>query len=168
MNHHGLRAPRVSKEPGRARDAGRLAAANINSRTGLSTDYLNHFGEAIMLLDLASEAPEYRVELARWRPLTYHQYFAASQLAHRGLSMAAYNQADAAARRQFDAICAAMVSVILGARSGLRRDKAPLAATATTDAVKRLKTLFARASAVVNGLEARPDGSSSQADVTMP
>jgi hypothetical protein len=168
MNHHGLRTPRVSKEPGRAGDADRLAAANINSRTGLSTDYLNHFGEAIMLLDLASEAPEYRVELARWRPLTYHQYFAVSQLAHRGLSMAAYDQADAAARRQFDAICAAMVSVIMGARSALRREKGPLSATATTEAVQRLKALLARASAVVNGLESTPDASSCSADATTP
>jgi len=32
--------------------AAELLAANINPRTGLATDYLNHFNEAIMLLEM--------------------------------------------------------------------------------------------------------------------
>jgi hypothetical protein len=35
-----------------------LAKANINPTTGLATDYLNHFNEAIMLLDLVATVPE--------------------------------------------------------------------------------------------------------------
>ena len=34
--------------------AAKLRAANINPRTGLATDYLNHFNEAIMLLQYAT------------------------------------------------------------------------------------------------------------------
>ena len=35
-------------------EAPRLADANINPVTGLATDYLNHFNEAIMLLEMLS------------------------------------------------------------------------------------------------------------------
>ena len=38
----------------------RLADANINPATGLATDYLNHFNEAIMLLEMLSSCPECR------------------------------------------------------------------------------------------------------------
>ena len=37
--------------------AARLRAANINPRTGLATDYLNHFNEAIMLLEMIPDMP---------------------------------------------------------------------------------------------------------------
>ena len=35
-----------------------LSAANINPRTGLATDYLNHFNEAVMLLEMVPDMPE--------------------------------------------------------------------------------------------------------------
>ena len=38
--------------------AAQLKAANINPRTGLATDYLNHFNEAIMLLEMIPDIPE--------------------------------------------------------------------------------------------------------------
>ena len=36
------------------------SAVNINAATGLATDYLNHFNEAIMLLEMLASAPEFR------------------------------------------------------------------------------------------------------------
>ncbi len=38
--------------------AAQLRAANINPRTGLATDYLNHFNEAVMLLEMVPDMPE--------------------------------------------------------------------------------------------------------------
>ena len=60
-----------------ALDPARLAAANINPKTGLASDYLNHFNEAIMLLDLLPTTPECIVELIGWEPLSYEEHFAA-------------------------------------------------------------------------------------------
>jgi hypothetical protein len=150
MTSDGIRARRARRTVDQAGDPRRLTAANINPRTGLSTDYLNLFGEAIMLLDLASQAPEYRTELTRWRPLSYRDYFAASQLAHRHLSIAAYQAADGPARRRFDSLCTTMSATIMAVRARLGNDSEPGAAPA---AVARLKLLFAQASAVVNGLD---------------
>ena len=59
-----------------ALDPARLAAANINPKTGLASDYLNHFNEAIMLLDLLPTTPECIVELIGWEPMSYEEHFA--------------------------------------------------------------------------------------------
>ena len=54
-----------------------LRAANINPRTGLATDYLNHFNEAIMLLEMIPDMPECAEEFLRWQPLSYREHFTA-------------------------------------------------------------------------------------------
>src|SRR5262245_28249336 len=47
-----------------------LRDANINPRTGLATDYLNHFNEAIMLLEMIPDMPECADDFLEWRPLS--------------------------------------------------------------------------------------------------
>ncbi len=46
----------------------------------LSTDYLNHFGEALMLIEMASDDVSVLDDLAQWRPRSYQQHFMASGL----------------------------------------------------------------------------------------
>lgn len=154
MNDSGSTASHKAGERFAAGCPERLAAANISPVTGLSTDYLNHFGEAIMLLDLAGQAPEYQRELRRWRPQTYREYFSASQLAHRRLSIAAYEQADELARQRFDALCLAMNVLILAAHPVAAGSSAQAGTRPAADVVRELKSLFARASAAVHGREA--------------
>ena len=50
----------IPPPPGRFDEAraARLRAANINPHTGLATDYLNHFNEAVMLLEMVPDMPE--------------------------------------------------------------------------------------------------------------
>ena len=55
-------------------------AANINPKTGLATDYLNHFNEAIMLLEMIPSMPECTGDFLAWEPLSYAEHFIASQL----------------------------------------------------------------------------------------
>ena len=83
-------------------DPARLAAANINPKTGLATDYLNHFNEAIMLLDLLPQMPECIVELIGWEPLTYEEHFHASNFKDRDLAVAAYEVAEPIAPGRLD------------------------------------------------------------------
>jgi hypothetical protein len=58
--------------------AQRLLDANINPRTGLATDYLNHFNEAIMLLEMIPDIPECFEDFLDWQPMSYREHFAAS------------------------------------------------------------------------------------------
>ena len=52
-----------------------LRAANINPRTGLATDYLNHFNEAVMLLEMIPDMPECAEDFLGWQPLSYRRAF---------------------------------------------------------------------------------------------
>src|ERR1700761_5472523 len=75
--------------------AAQLRAANINPRTGLATDYLNHFNEAIMLLELIPDMPECAEEFLGWNPRSYREHFEASGFKARELAIAAYESANA-------------------------------------------------------------------------
>ena len=94
-------------------DPARLAAANINPQTGLATDYLNHFNEAIMLLDLLPETPECIVELIGWEPLSYEEHFAASHFKDKELAIAAYAAAEPIARVRLDELADTMNALLV-------------------------------------------------------
>ena len=96
-----------------ALDPARLAAANINPKTGLASDYLNHFNEAIMLLDLLPTTPECIVELIGWEPLSYEEHFAASHFKGKELAIAAYGMAEPAARAQLDELADTMNALLV-------------------------------------------------------
>src|SRR6476660_1580585 len=80
--------------------AAELRAANINPRTGLATDYLNHFNEAIMLLEMIPDMPECAEDFLTWHPLSYAEHFWASNLSARDLAIDAYESADATIRAE--------------------------------------------------------------------
>ncbi len=83
-----------------------LAGANINPKTGLATDYLNVFNEAVMLFGLLAEMPDMLEELKNWEPLTYEEHFARSGFQAKELAVLAYHHADPAIKGPFDKLSA--------------------------------------------------------------
>jgi hypothetical protein len=133
-------------------DADALAHANINPVTGLATDYLNHFNEAIMLLEMLSAMPDCVDDFVVWRPMSYHEHFAASHFKARELAMAAYDIAHPVARQRLDELADAMNSILLATREALKLGLSPAAAgTLASQASGWLRPLVARAGAVING-----------------
>src|ERR1700728_2823871 len=111
-------APRTGPED-EAR-AAQLRAANINPRTGLATDYLNHFNEAIMLLEMVPDMPECAEDFLGWQPLSYREHFTASNFKARDLAIAAYEAADTAVRAEFDKLTSAMTSILTAVGDAMR------------------------------------------------
>ena len=137
-----------------ALDPARLAAANINPKTGLATDYLNHFNEAIMLLDLLPHTPECIVELIGWEPLSYQEHFAASHFKDRELAIAAYEAAEPSARERLDELADTMNALLVATCEAFQRRSSLEAANAlAAETAARLKPLVARAGAVINGYD---------------
>jgi hypothetical protein len=137
--------------PDQAR-AVRLRAANINPRTGLATDYLNHFNEAIMLLEMVPAMPECAEDFLEWHPLTYCEHFMASHFKARDLAIEAYNSADVIIRAEFDNITTAMTSILTAVGAAMRearqhKTRAILAEQATG----WVKPLVALAGGIING-----------------
>jgi hypothetical protein len=79
-----------------------LADANIVPATGLATDYLNVFNEAVMLFGLLPDMPEMIDELLVWEPLTYEQHFMRSGFQAKALAIAAYQNASPSVKVPFD------------------------------------------------------------------
>jgi len=137
-----------------ALDPARLAAANINPKTGLASDYLNHFNEAIMLLDLLPQTPECIVELIGWEPLSYEEHFAASHFKEKDLAIAAYEMAEPSARAQLDEIADTMNALLVATCETFQRRASLDSANAlAAETAARLKPLVARAGAVINGYD---------------
>src|ERR1700745_3625561 len=88
--------------------AAQLRAANINPRTGLATDYLNHFNEAIMLLEMIPDMPDCAEDFLLWHPLSYREHFLASNFKARDLAISAYESTAPHIRAEFDNITSAM------------------------------------------------------------
>src|SRR5260221_14603137 len=100
--------------------AAQLKAANINPRTGLATDYLNHFNEAIMLLEMVPDMPECAEDFLGWQPLSYRDHFTASNFRARDLAIEAYESADERIRAEFDKITSAMTSILAAVGAAMR------------------------------------------------
>ncbi|MDE1934946.1 hypothetical protein [Bradyrhizobium sp.] len=129
-----------------------LRAANINPRTGLATDYLNHFNEAVMLLEMVPDMPECVEDFLSWRPLSYAEHFTASNFKARDLAIEAYNAADKRIRAEFDNITNAITAILIAVSDALRNaqqdtTRAKLAEQATG----WVKPLVMQAGGVING-----------------
>ena len=129
-----------------------LRAANINPRTGLATDYLNHFNEAIMLLEMIPDMPECAEDLLSWRPLSYAEHFTASNFKARDLAIAAYEAANAGIRAEFDNVTSAMTSILSAVIEAMReaqQDK--IRARLAEQATVWVKPLVTQAGGIING-----------------
>ena len=133
----------------------RAKGTNVNDRTLLATDYLNHVNEIIMLMELVPDAPECLEDCRAWQPMSYTAHFKASSIADRDLAIEAYAFSPPEFRGTFDRLIREMHRVIAGALAGLE------AATAQGDegrarrvvelAVRALKIMVDLASSTIHG-----------------
>ncbi len=124
----------------------------INPQTGLSTDYLNHFSEAVMVLEMLPSMPECAADLMEWKPRTYREHFEASAFSDRIALIGAYDAADPLVRRSVDQLADIMNAMLAATREAIAADIGATRADALAlRTVKALKPLIARAAAVING-----------------
>ncbi len=84
--------------------ADHLRAANINPDSHLATDYLNHYNEIAMLLEMLPDMPEMIDECLDWQPKSYPQHFQDSAFQGKDLAIEAFESAPADVRSAFDYI----------------------------------------------------------------
>src|SRR5689334_10711198 len=132
--------------------AAELAAANINPRTGLATDYLNHFNEAIMLLEMIPDMPECSEDFLAWCPLSYCEHFMASNFKARDLAISAYESADPDIRAEFEQLTDTMTSILSAVSAAMREaSQDTTRANLAEQAIGWLKPLVSAAGGVING-----------------
>src|SRR4051812_29331569 len=151
-------APQGVAESGAAARAAELLAANINPNTGLATDYLNHFNEAIMLLEMIPDMPDCFQDFLDWQPLSYREHFTASNFKARDLAISAYESADPAVRDEFDNLTGTMTSILTAVGAAMREARQDKTRAALAEqATGWVKPLVALAGGVINGRGGEPD-----------
>ncbi len=75
---------------------------NINEETLLATDYLNHFNEIVMILDLVPDMPECLEDAREWTAKSYVEHFRESTFTDKELAVFAYENSPAEYRVPFD------------------------------------------------------------------
>lgn len=135
-----------------------VAGTTINPTTLLATDYLNHFNEIVMFLDMIPEMPECLEEALAWRPKSYQEHFAASVFPYKDLAIQAYEHAPLEYRGPLDQVVQTMDRLVEKTLRDLEAlDPATEAADPervrllTGEASRELQALIARASAFING-----------------
>lgn len=79
--------------------------ANVNPVTGLATDYLNLFNEAIMLFEMGLDMPDMAEELMNWHRRDYVEHFEHSGFELKDVVISAYYHAPTEIRAAFDEVC---------------------------------------------------------------
>lgn len=133
----------------------RARGTNVSDKTLLATDYLNHFNEIIMLMELIPDAPECLEDCRAWEPKSYVQHFQDSSIADRDLAIAAYPYSPPQFRGPFDYVVGEMNRLVSTALPAIE------AATEKNDEDRRrliveltvagLRALVDRASAAIHG-----------------
>ncbi|MGH6719493.1 MAG: hypothetical protein ACREER_09265 [Alphaproteobacteria bacterium] len=156
--------PASSSRPLYTRTYRRLVrGTNINEETLLATDYLNHFNEVAMLIEMIDQAPEFMDDVLAWRPMSYADHFRQGGFRHKALAVAAYDQAPPIYREPFDATIAELDRAVLDGVAAMAKASAdgdPLASGfAAAQVARTARDLIDRASAIINGhsLAARQD-----------
>lgn len=134
----------------------RLAGSNINSATLLATDYLNHFNEFVMLLDLVADCPELHDMLCDWEPKSYIAHFAESGFSDKELAIEAYALSPPLYRdpfdetvRQLDLLIGTIQEELKALAGDGNPDRISTAVKASSQEIRRLVDV---ASAVTNGV----------------
>lgn len=129
----------------------RLTAANINPRTGLATDYLNHFNEVVMLLEMLPDMPDCVEDVLGWAPLDYVGHFQRSSFAEKRLAIEAYAAVDRAVRAHLETIVAAIDEAVADIQALLREEGAAACAQAARRATDDIRPLIAAANGAIHG-----------------
>lgn len=148
----------------------RLLAANINPRTGLATDYLNHFNEVVMMLEMLPAMPDCAEDVLQWQPATYEQHFEASNFADKRLAIEAFRAAPAPVRRALRDVVATLDTTVCEKQGRLRNcaDIAAISGDIARQTMEEIRPLISAASAIIHGestaIEAEESDSQAEID----
>ncbi|HUA50615.1 MAG TPA: hypothetical protein VMB81_00550 [Candidatus Sulfotelmatobacter sp.] len=135
----------------------RVHGTNISETTLLATDYLNHFNEIIMLLEMVPDMPEMLDEAKAWEPKDYVEHFASSSCPFRDLAIELYPHVPTRYKEPFETTILQLQAVIDGtlrhAETARSRDDARLLRQKITIALDPMHRLVDVAASIIHGAD---------------
>lgn len=145
----------------------KVAGSLINPDTLLATDYLNHFNEVVMLLEMVPDMPDMLPECQAWKLKTYPEHFAGSGLDYGPLAADAYAHVPATTKIPFEQTVSQLahtIDVTLKRIEDAFMVGNPDQARAVTKAgTTTMQALIERAGGIINGAKESLD----QAEIDM-
>jgi hypothetical protein len=90
----------------------RVRGTNISEKTLLATDYLNHFNEIVMLVEMVPDVPDMLEDCMAWQPKGYREHFRDSGFREKDLAIEAYDHVPHRFRDAFEATIQQMNAVV--------------------------------------------------------
>jgi hypothetical protein len=97
----------------------KVEGTNISSTTLLATDYLNHFNEIVMLLEMVPDMPDMIEDCKEWAPKSYQEHFRDSAFSDKELAIEAYEHVPAKFRQPFEETIEHLNAIVSHATSQL-------------------------------------------------
>ncbi len=130
---------------------------NINEQTLLATDYLNHFNEIVMLLEMIPDMPDMLEDAKSWHPKTYEEHFRDSTIQDRELAIEAYAHVPTRYRQPFevttDTINRLIAMTLERADEAVAADNTDQLRMIMADGSQTIQKLMDLASATIHGSE---------------
>jgi hypothetical protein len=141
----------------------KVAGSNLDPQTFLATDYLNHFNEVVMLIEMIPDMPEILEDAKEWRPKAYKDHFRDSTIADREIAIEAYDAVPDVYKTSFEKTVDQINTTIATAISALERDlelgNPDLVRENATALSRVIQRLMDTASAIIHGSAATLDQS---------
>lgn len=129
-----------------------LRTANINPSTGLATDYLNHFNEVMMLMEMLPDMPDCAEDVLDWAPADYAEHFTNSTFKDKDLAVLAYQAAPRHVRAHLVTVVLQIEAEVGRAQDMLRGGTGDEACQAVAHlATECIKPLIVAASGAIHG-----------------
>ena len=95
---------------------------NINPLTLLATDYLNHFNEVHMLMDMLPSMHDCIEDIKEWQPLSYQDHFKFSVFSAKELAVEAYEHSPEEYRIPFEETVNQMNDLVLSTIAKIEKE----------------------------------------------
>jgi hypothetical protein len=100
----------------------RAIGTNVNEQTLLATDYLNHFNEVIMLLEMIPDMPDMLEDAQEWQPKSYKEHFEESSIADKDLAIEAFDVVPNIYKDPFEQTIAQLNSLVVSTTERIEKD----------------------------------------------
>lgn len=125
--------------------------AETSKTPRLSTDFLNRYSEALMLIEVAADDDDAVQDLQAWRSITYREHFETSPLRCAASALVAYDGVEPARRAGFEELCKAMTRLVATATALLAEKPDGLETTTIAEvAGEALRRQISRATQFIN------------------
>jgi hypothetical protein len=133
----------------------KVAGTNISAQTLLATDYLNHFNEIVMLIDMVADMSDLIADCKDWQPRSYQDHFRDSGFSDRALAIEAYDHVPSRFREPFEETVAQLNRLVAEAvhriEDAINLNDPELVAARCHAASRGLQRLMDVANAVIHG-----------------